>query len=81
MVLGYKEGTIPKEWRYLDFAVFMQIAQVFKIKPLGANDSPVYSRPGEIDAEKRDFVNWKKLFTYFVLLRSEVPSSNALALY
>lgn len=72
IVLNFKRGRIPTSWRYEDFGSFMNWTKKFKTKPLGVDSSPLYQR-AETRGSQREFVNWKKIFTYFVLLEAGIP--------
>ncbi len=75
VVINFKEGRMPETWRYQDFSIFIQLKDRFKTLPLGYEESPLYSNKEERKQGHREFVQWKKLFTYFILLTSYVESS------
>lgn len=72
---------MPEAWRFQDFSVFIMIKDRFKTMPLGYEDSPLYSLKDERKEIQREFVNWKKVFTYFLLLSSYIQSRNSIIEY
>lgn len=44
MVLAFKEGRIPEQWRYVEFGKILLLKEKMKIKPIGAEEqSPMYN--------------------------------------
>ena len=42
MVLGFKEGSIPKAWRYKEFSHFKAFNERFMVKPIGSEEINSY---------------------------------------
>jgi hypothetical protein len=90
MVLAFKEGRVPEQWRYVEFGKILLLQERMKIKPIGAEEqSPMYNIVSNEDqrfdsaraVQDRSFVDWKKILTYFILLASPIPNDEELALY
>lgn len=64
MVLSYKEGTIPIQWRFKDIAFIIRLAQKYRVN---YDSSPKKKGHGP----DRQFVNWKIIFTIFLLLECQ----------
>ena len=77
IVLALQENRVPARWRFNDYGVFFRMVKKLKVIPDGHESShaAMYGQHDD-EANERDFMNWKKLMTMFVLLRTPMVYSS-----
>lgn len=72
IVVAFQENRVPGKWRFYDFSVFTKMIKNVMVIPDGQYDlsKPLYSQRNENENSEREFLDWKKILTMFILLHS-----------
>lgn len=74
-----KENRLPLRWRYFDFSNFNNLLKRFQVIPLGHEDNSntlFNSNEDEDNKTKREFIDWKSIFTMFILLQTSIENED-----
>lgn len=84
IVQNFQEHNLPKRWRSASFQAILGVIAKFAQKPPGNlfsdGRSPFASSMG-MDNDRKEYLNWKRVFLVFALAASEVPSDEQLDAY
>ena len=84
MIQNFQAHNLPKRWRSASFQSILSVIAKFAQKPLGnlfsEGRSPFASSMG-MDNDRKEFLNWKRVYLLFALAASEVPSDEQLDAY
>jgi len=72
-------GTLPNAWRYVQFDSVKQLLRKFQAAPLAdtANQTgqvALFRRHSSRGMLEREFVDWRKVFTFLLLISGPIPS-------
>lgn len=80
MVVTFQQGI--DIWRYYSFQVFNnKIAKKFKVTPPGQKVLSPYDPQKSNAALVREYINWKRLMTMFILISSPLPTRQDIQTY